>query len=301
MSIKKTQDEVAQIFEERGCQLVGEYINNKTPVQYKCKCGTIRKQVLRDFINRMCRKCSVKRNEDMVYETSNNNEEFIDTDSSTLECEKWVRVQGGWISSLGRAKNLRGDMLTLCPMKSRYRINKKHQYASRLVAEAFKIPDYDKLETQSYIVTHLDKNKFNNRVENLKIIHKKDIDRSGFRKRCLDKCVDVTGLEYKIIDMLPEHRIYENGEIFNGNRFLNFAKVEGYLQVYGIGGCDRSVKVHRLVCYAFHPIEGLNKLEDYKHLQVNHKDRNKSNNHKDNLEWVTQSENMIHSYRTKIG
>lgn len=50
---------------------------------------------------------------------------------------------------------------------------------------------------------------------------------------------------------------------------------------------NKSMSVHRLVCIAFHgkPSEG---------MQVNHKDGNKLNNHKDNLEWVTASENQKH-------
>lgn len=50
--------------------------------------------------------------------------------------------------------------------------------------------------------------------------------------------------------------------------------------------------VHRLVAMHFIPrIDG----KDY----VNHKDGNKVNNHVDNLEWVTNSENMYHMYKNK--
>jgi hypothetical protein len=48
--------------------------------------------------------------------------------------------------------------------------------------------------------------------------------------------------------------------------------------------------VHRLVAFAF--LRNENYL-----LQVNHKDGNTLNNNVENLEWVTQSENILHSYR----
>ena len=66
--------------------------------------------------------------------------------------------------------------------------------------------------------------------------------------------------------------------------------VSGYLQVNIQKHKKRNdQKIHRLVAEAFIP--NLNNLP-----QVNHIDGNKHNNHVDNLEWVTTSENQLHSY-----
>ena len=54
-------------------------------------------------------------------------------------------------------------------------------------------------------------------------------------------------------------------------------------------GAHSMKSIHRLVATAF--IENPLKLRD-----VNHKDGNKKNNHVDNLEWVSHSENIKHSY-----
>lgn len=57
-----------------------------------------------------------------------------------------------------------------------------------------------------------------------------------------------------------------------------------------VNGVHKTYRVHRLVAKAFlPPIEGK--------THVNHKDGDHSNNCVDNLEWVTQKENNIHSYR----
>lgn len=55
----------------------------------------------------------------------------------------------------------------------------------------------------------------------------------------------------------------------------------------------KSIKIHRLVANAFIP-----NPEDKP--QVNHKDGNKKNNHIDNLEWVTGSENVMHALKTGL-
>lgn len=56
-------------------------------------------------------------------------------------------------------------------------------------------------------------------------------------------------------------------------------------------GKKKKFFVHRLIMAAFRP------REDCQKMQVNHIDGNARNNSLDNLEWCTNSENRIHSYR----
>jgi len=77
---------------------------------------------------------------------------------------------------------------------------------------------------------------------------------------------------------------YKNGNIGNG-----FSSGE-YLGI-SIGG--KIFRLHRIIAQVF--------LENPENKPiVNHKDGNKLNAHLDNLEWVTSSENSIHSYETGL-
>ena len=100
---------------------------------------------------------------------------------------------------------------------------------------------------------------------------------------------------WKVINEFPKYSISDDGRVRNNstNKLLTpHTDSNGYLSVNLYRNGKHFIKrVHRLVAEAFIP-NPLN-LHD-----INHKDGNKLNNHKLNLEYCTRSYNMLHSYRT---
>lgn len=78
-------------------------------------------------------------------------------------------------------------------------------------------------------------------------------------------------------------RVKNNQQYVNGYLFVALCK----------NGIKKPLSVHRLVANSFIPNPD-NKPE------VNHKDLNKHNNHVDNLEWCSHSENHIHKNKSGI-
>ena len=60
-----------------------------------------------------------------------------------------------------------------------------------------------------------------------------------------------------------------------------------------INGKTTKLEVHSLICEAYHGP----RPEGY---QCNHKDLDKTNNHPDNLEWVSQADNMKHAWANGV-
>lgn len=82
------------------------------------------------------------------------------------------------------------------------------------------------------------------------------------------------------------------GKGFKKGREMSYQDIRGYARVFirKRNEKSKSVPVHRLVAMAFIP--------NPKNLpQVNHIDGNKKNNSVKNLEWVTASQNKLHSFR----
>lgn len=83
---------------------------------------------------------------------------------------------------------------------------------------------------------------------------------------------------------------YKNGKIRES--FGSLDKSTGYLRT-SLSKYGPKEYVHRLVGMAF--------IDNPLNLpQINHKDLNRTNNSVDNLEWVSSSDNIIHSYKNNI-
>jgi hypothetical protein len=231
--------------------------------------------------------------------------------------EKWKRIPGGWISTFGNIQSISStDVLNSKNNLTIYsgdkvKVNKEKHGIKRLIAICFKIPDYEKVldeNQRKYNIHNIDGNTTNNKIENLKIItateNAKIKDRKPFTTNNyfenleLDFDNMIKKVIHKKLDILPNHIIFKNGKIYSEKlqRFLGGSNLDsGYIRIQF--SKDSSYLVHRLICFAFNPKPGKNNYEDYNDLQVNHKNLKTTDNNADNLEWVTPSENMNHSYK----
>ena len=94
------------------------------------------------------------------------------------------------------------------------------------------------------------------------------------------------------IEGFQEYEVSDCGRIRHNSKILKPSLTRGY---YSIGLVStthtrKTIHVHKLVALSFIP-------NPQNKQWINHKDCNKTNNHVENLEWCTPSENLIHSWK----
>jgi len=181
--------------------------------------------------------------------------------------------------------------------------DKKGSYKSIhvLVAETFiSNPDGKKF------VNHINGNKSDNRVENLEwstrsenIQHAHD---NGLIKKIVLPEKGRTNKDGELWKWFHDNKNYEissYGRIYShkcGRLLKPYHHNGGYTKIkIGSKGDSKNYSIHRLVAIAFirPPPKFLKKPI------VHHKDRNRSNNHVSNLQWISSSENAIEAYRAQ--
>lgn len=109
---------------------------------------------------------------------------------------------------------------------------------------------------------------------------------------------------FRVIKDNPYFMVGEDGQVWGiySKRLVKISNGPGGYQVVSKALKNKKTKtyyVHRLVATAFIEIPE-NLLDIAESLEVNHKDGNKKNNKKSNLEWVTAKRNIRHSIDTGL-
>lgn len=154
------------------------------------------------------------------------------------------------------------------------------------------------------IVNHIDGNKLNNKLDNLEYISQSDNVKHAYENKLLipntkklsnnilSDTNEFKSLISRIVPNFPDYSATMTGKVYS-HRSKRFIKgqinFEGYVRI-GLyrDGNEKKLLVHRIIAETFIP-------NPENKEQVNHKDMNKSNNSVENLEWITNRENKIHS------
>ena len=207
------------------------------------------------------------------------------------------------ISTNGKVYNIKRNMFLKCSMKHGYCIvslsenNKRKMFRiHRLVAEIFIHNTQNKP-----IVNHIDGNKTNNNLNNLEWVTYKENTQHALKNSLIkrkntsykyNKIINFSLENGKQIENYETYYIFKNGNVYNTKTKIllkPFKKADGYMSIsLSKNGKSKLFLLHVLVAKAFI----YNK--ENKPI-INHKDGNKTNNDISNLEWVTESENVLHS------
>lgn len=103
-------------------------------------------------------------------------------------------------------------------------------------------------------------------------------------------------MTYKKLRNYPDYEVYRSGRVWSlkSQKYIEPFYSGGYYQIRLVDnkGNRKVFPVHRLVAMVW-----LKKPRDWKNMVVHHRDGDNTNNHKNNLEWVTRSENAKYAQR----
>jgi hypothetical protein len=281
-----------------------DIVSSNSVVSYVCKCKEAFTRPLKAITRKDCRSCNSMKLH-VVPDASMLDvlQAAVIEAGGLLDGEQFKPIEGGWFSNKGRLINAIGKLMTVDVTKNCFHLAGKTLYVNSLLFENFKM-------------THLPSAVVAPKPEPVQPprMTKEELDAAvaALRQKQFAETQDVAA---KLKDpsrrsvqlpCLPALQIFDDGTIFSHNtgRYVSTNETyegpgrKGYL--YFTANNVHGLYVHRIVSMAYHPIDGKSTLEDYKTLQVNHKDGNPHNNHPNNLEWVTAAQNIKHSYETQL-